>query len=325
MSKKKPQRTIFISHSRKDKAWADRLRLHLGVFDDSVDVWQDSSIRPGDNWMASIREAISNADAAILLISPDYLASEFVTEAEIPNLLKTSKKGTMMIMPVMVRPTHIPPDHPIYQYQFANSPDQPLSGLSESAQDQVFARIASIIGEAARKPVSRKLEPKTSASLADEIAAKVAELLATNRTDDSSNEETKSKRKNTNSNLVFVIASFAEEMEPIYEGIEAAAKAVGLEAKRVKDVPGDYRITDKILEMILSCRIVVADLTLERPNVYFELGYTRGIGKTVITIARRDTKIHFDVKDWTYIPYIDSRILERELKERFEYELEREK
>ena len=54
--------------------------------------------------------------------------------------------------------------------------------------------------------------------------------------------------------------------------------------------------------MILSSRLVVADLTHERPNAYFELGYARGLGKTVITIARRDSNIHFDVKDWTYIP-----------------------
>jgi hypothetical protein len=98
---------------------------------------------------------------------------------------------------------------------------------------------------------------------------------------------------------------------------------VGLEAKRVKDVLGDYRITDKIMEMILTSRFVVVDLSHERPNVYFELGYARASGKTVITIARRGTEIHFDVKDWTYIPYDDSRTLERDLRERLSNELRR--
>jgi hypothetical protein len=77
------------------------------------------------------------------------------------------------------------------------------------------------------------------------------------------------------------------------------------------------------MEMILSSRLVVVDLSHERPNVYFELGYARASGKTVITIARRKTKIHFDVKDWTYIPYIDSRTLERDLSERLKNELQR--
>ena len=83
----------------------------------------------------------------------------------------------------------------------------------------------------------------------------------------------------------------------------------------------DYRITDQIVQMIQSARLVVADLTHERPNVYFELGYARGLGKTIITIAREGTNLHFDVKDWTCIFYNDSRVLERELKRRFEYEL----
>ena len=59
----------------------------------------------------------------------------------------------------------------------------------------------------------------------------------------------------------------------------------------------------------------------ELVTVYFELGYARGLGKTVVSIAREETKLHFDVKDWTCHFYNDSRTLERELKKRFEHEL----
>lgn len=121
--------------------------------------------------------------------------------------------------------------------------------------------------------------------------------------------------------FIFVISAFHKDMEPVYMSIEAAARAVGIIAKRVKDVPGDYRITDRIIEMIHKARFVIADLTHERPNVYFELGYARGIGKTVVTIAREETNVHFDVKDWTYISYQDLRTLQYELQRRFEFEL----
>jgi hypothetical protein len=67
--------------------------------------------------------------------------------------------------------------------------------------------------------------------------------------------------------------------------------------------------------------MVVADLTHERPNVFFELGYARGVGNTVITIMRSGAKAHFDVQDWTYLEYIDSRPLEHQIRERFEFEL----
>ncbi len=123
-------------------------------------------------------------------------------------------------------------------------------------------------------------------------------------------------------NLVFVISPFTPDMDPVYLAIAAASAAVGLHAERVKDVPGDYRITDLILAMIQRARLVVVDLTHERPNVYFELGYARGLGKTVITIQRVGTTAHFDVRDWTCLEYIDSRPLESDLLERLKFELQ---
>lgn len=122
--------------------------------------------------------------------------------------------------------------------------------------------------------------------------------------------------------LVFVIASFAPEIEPTYLAIAAAARAVGLRAERIKDIQGDYRITDKMLAMIRHAKFIVADLTYERPNVYFELGYARAFGKTVITLMRSGAIAHFDVRDWPYLEYFDSRPLEVELLERFKFELE---
>ena len=68
------------------------------------------------------------------------------------------------------------------------------------------------------------------------------------------------------SSLVFVICPFSEDMDPIFEGIREAAKAVGLEAKRVKDVIGDYRITSKVMSLIAQARLIVADLSHARPN-----------------------------------------------------------
>src|SRR4051812_48113389 len=94
-------------------------------------------------------------------------------------------------------------------------------------------------------------------------------------------------------NLVFVIWALEPSMEPSFEAIEEAARVVGMRAERVVDVQGDYRITDRVLEMIQRARLIVADLTYERPNVYFELGYARALGKTVITILREGTKVHF--------------------------------
>jgi TIR domain len=133
--------------------------------------------------------------------------------------------------------------------------------------------------------------------------------------------ETVARSQTVDGHLVFVVTSFRSDMEPAFEAIKCAAQQVGLRAERVKDIGGDYRITEKMIEMIHRAYLIVADLTHERPNVYFELGYARGIGKRVVTIRREGTEVHFDVYDWQHISYIDSRPLEKSLVERFTYEL----
>ncbi|MGA8026551.1 MAG: hypothetical protein WB992_05355 [Bryobacteraceae bacterium] len=209
-----------------------------------------------------------------------------------------------MIVPVMLSPALLDPSNPLLQFQFVNSPNRPLSALKEAEQDKVFVEVAQTIQRLLptlaqpRGPGRAFVDAATQlAPLVDEIAARVVQLLSSDQTGRPQVPTPTSTARGNDSNLVFVVMSFVDEMEPIFEGIAAAATSVGLQAKRVKDISGDYRITDKIMEMILSSRLVVVDLSHERPNVYFELGYARASGKTVITIARRGTEIHFDVKD----------------------------
>lgn len=121
--------------------------------------------------------------------------------------------------------------------------------------------------------------------------------------------------------LVFVVIAFDQEMDTIYETIKEVGKSFNLEPIRVKDVPGDYRITNKIIDLIKKSKFIVADLSLEKPNVYFELGYARGLGKEIITICNQETKIHFDVKDWTCLYYSDSQNLKINLQTRFEVQI----
>ncbi|MGC9781286.1 MAG: hypothetical protein HZR80_18740 [Candidatus Heimdallarchaeota archaeon] len=118
-----------------------------------------------------------------------------------------------------------------------------------------------------------------------------------------------------NNKLIFIIMAFKPDLDPIFDAMKEVVEELGYKAKRVDKIPGDYKITDKIIEMITNSVLIIADLTHERPNVYFELGYARGIGKIVITTVRNGTKVHFDVKDWRYISYSDSRILMKKLRE----------
>lgn len=191
-----------------------------------------------------------------------------------------------------------------------------LRGAGSSGKSQLSRGPASALAPA--MPVDAFAATHGSDDLADQITARVLAILDAR---DHHMEDPPTQPDPPDDDLVFVISSFTPEMEPVYLAIAAAAQAVGLRAERVKDVRGDYRITEKILAMISKARFIVADLSHDRPNVYFELGYARGLGKTVVPIQRVGTIEHSDVRDWTYIEYFDARPLEADLLERFKFEI----
>ena len=83
--------TIFISYSRKDVEWRDKLTTHLRALqlqDDSLTYWTDEAIGIGDAWFEKIQEAMNAASVAVMLVSPDFLASGFIIREEVGRLLE---------------------------------------------------------------------------------------------------------------------------------------------------------------------------------------------------------------------------------------------
>jgi hypothetical protein len=105
-------------------------------------------------------------------------------------------------------------------------------------------------------------------------------------------------------NYAFVAMPIDEgdpELEDVLGAIKEACAQCGIQAERVDEPQSNDRITDRILESVRHAEYVIVDLTHSRPNVYFEAGYAMGIGKIPIYIARKGTKIEFDLKDYPVI------------------------
>jgi nucleoside 2-deoxyribosyltransferase len=117
----------------------------------------------------------------------------------------------------------------------------------------------------------------------------------------------------------FVAMSFREEEEPslidYYKAMERAILNCKLPIKlrRVDLVEGDYEISQKIMGEIDKADIVIADFTLSSRNVYFELGYARGLERRIIQTARKGTQMEFDVRNWRTIFYRNATELEEKL------------
>ncbi|MDR2945551.1 MAG: hypothetical protein LBV79_02230 [Candidatus Adiutrix sp.] len=83
--------------------------------------------------------------------------------------------------------------------------------------------------------------------------------------------------------------------------IKRATEKYSINAERVDEIEHSGKITDMIIEKIQKARFIICDITHERPNVYYELGYAHAYGKDVVIIAKEDTRIHFDCKDYNVI------------------------
>lgn len=135
------------------------------------------------------------------------------------------------------------------------------------------------------------------------------------------------KKKPLEHDLIFVLMSFNPDLRHIFDEIEDSAKLVdnNIRVIRIDNKKGDYSITPEILKYIEKAKLIVCDLTEERPSVYYELGYARGKEKVVIHCAKEGTKLHFDVKDNRTIFYKNPTQLRRqlipELKEIFNYNI----
>ncbi|MCA1592736.1 MAG: ATP-binding protein [Acidobacteria bacterium] len=119
--------------------------------------------------------------------------------------------------------------------------------------------------------------------------------------------------------IVFIAMSFREEEDPAlvdyFQAMERAVKATSLPIKltRVDLVEGDYEISQQIMDEINKADVVLADFTLSSRNVYFELGYARGVKKRIIQIARKGTELEFDVRNWRTLLYRNATELEKKL------------
>ncbi len=96
---------VYICYSKEDEKEKNRLVSHLGVLQKSrlIKTWSDDQIDPGVNWKKEIDQAMAQATIAILLISADFLNSDFILETEVPTLLKRHQHEGLVIFPVIVK------------------------------------------------------------------------------------------------------------------------------------------------------------------------------------------------------------------------------
>lgn len=119
----------------------------------------------------------------------------------------------------------------------------------------------------------------------------------------------------------FVIMSFGNHptLQDHYElAIKPTVESYNLDCLRADEVEHNGKITGKIISLIRNASFIIADLTEERPNCYYELGYVHALNKVVIHTLNKKSALHFDVKDYNFILYERVQELSERLAKRIE-------
>jgi hypothetical protein len=134
---------VFISYSHKDKDWLEQLRVHLKPIERQglIKVWADTDIQAGDEWRAGIEGALASARVAVLLVSPHFLASDFIDHDELPPILEAASNKDLRIFWIPISAS-VYQMSPISRYQSAHNPQTPLDILSAGEVNQVLSKIA---------------------------------------------------------------------------------------------------------------------------------------------------------------------------------------
>jgi hypothetical protein len=178
-----PRDRVFISYSHQDEAFLQAFRVHLKPWEDreQLEIWSDHKIKTSQDWHQTIQDALQATAVAVLLISPDFLASEYICREELPYLLRAREEDEIDLACLYIRDSIVDNNDTTFEvtlstgetlsvkltrYQGLNDPRNVVAAMSPSARDTLYKQAAAELRalitrrmpRAARAPTGKRFE-----------------------------------------------------------------------------------------------------------------------------------------------------------------------
>jgi hypothetical protein len=150
---------VFYSYSRKDLALQEELKTHLGTLrrQQIISGWDDRDLVPGEDWDHVIKARLNSADIILLLVSPDFINSDYCYDIEVKRAIERHEAGEACVIPIILRPS---------DWKHKDVPFNKLTALPMGVepvtkwenQDEAFLNIAQGIRKAAAKLIRERRE-----------------------------------------------------------------------------------------------------------------------------------------------------------------------
>lgn len=144
---KQARTQIFISYAHKNQEWVPLFRDMLApvLREHAVEVWEDSRIRAGASWRHEITTALARTKVAMLLVTPEFLASSFIDDIELAAILKAAQVDGLVVIWVLVS-SCVWEKSRLEPFQCVNDTDVPLDTLTPAQRNKVISHIARQVG-----------------------------------------------------------------------------------------------------------------------------------------------------------------------------------
>jgi len=97
---------VFFSYSHQDEGLRNELEKHLSLLKRQgvIDIWSDHRIGPGEKVGGEIDQHLESADILLLLVSPDFLNSDYCYDIEMKRAMERHERGEARVIPIILRP-----------------------------------------------------------------------------------------------------------------------------------------------------------------------------------------------------------------------------